>query len=102
MSQAGNNELARLSARALGMLAGIMTDAALMTPENEELRKALDVLLSAPIARMLRNKRSNELLLTLNTNVETPTRIWNVSMRDELSRFLLRMQKERPRVHAAL
>ena len=96
VSQASQNELARLSARALGMLAGVMSDHALKTPGNEVVKQALDALLSAPIARMLRNKRSSELLLTLNTNVETPVRIWNVSMREELSRFLSRMENERP------
>lgn len=96
VSQATNNELGRLSARALGMLCGVMTDAALLTPDNESLQKALKKLLTNPIAQMLRNKRTGEILRTLNTNVETPVRIWNVKMRNELSEFVSRMEKERP------
>jgi len=96
VSQATNNELGRLSARALGMMSGVMTDAALSTPENQYLQKALRRLLTDPIAQMLRNKRTSEILCTLNTNVETPVRIWNVGMRSELDAFVSRMEKERP------
>ena len=96
ISQATTNELGRLSARALGMLSGVMRDAALVTPENGEVQRALKKLLSAPVAQMLRNKRTSEILLTLNTNVETPVRIWNVSMRRELSGFISKMENERP------
>ena len=96
VSQATNNELGRLSARALGMLSGVMTDTSLSTPENGDLQKALKRLLTDPIARMLRNKRTNEILRTLNTNVETPVRIWNVGMRSELDEFVSKMEKERP------
>lgn len=96
LSQATNNILARLSARALGMLCGVMVDPAIETPSNPCLFKALTALLTTPIARMLRNKRSSELLRTLNSNVETPCRIWNVTMRQELSSFISKMEKERP------
>lgn len=96
LSQATNNELGRLSARALGMLSGVMTDASLSTPQNKDLQMALNRLLTEPIAQMLRNKRTSEILRTLNTNVETPVRIWNVGMRAELTDFVSRMEKERP------
>ena len=96
ISQAATNELGRLSARALGMLSGVVRDPALVTPENREVQRALRKLLSAPVAQMLRNKRTSEILLTLNTNVETPVRIWNVSMRRELSTFISKMENERP------
>jgi hypothetical protein len=96
ISQATTNELGRLSARALGMLSGVMTDAALVTPENEHVQRALKKLLSAPIAQMLRNKLTSEILQTVNTNVETPLRIWNVGMRKELSAFISKMENERP------
>lgn len=95
VSQSTNNELGRLAARALGALAGVMTDAALMTPANEELQKALKRLLTDSIAQMLRNKRTGEILRTLNANVETPVRIWNIAMRRELSEFVARMEDGR-------
>lgn len=44
----------------------------------------------------MRNKRTSEILKTLNTNVESPTRIWSVSMRRELEFFLRKSEKERP------
>lgn len=96
VSQSTNNEIARLSARALGMLSGMMIDAVLSTPKNKELQKALRRLLTDPIAQMLRNKRTGEILRTLNTNVETPVRIWNVKMRGELAEFVSQMEKDRP------
>ena len=95
VSQATNNELGRLSARALGMLSGVMVDDALKTPENKDLQQVLKRLLTDPIAQMLRNKRTSEILRTLNTNVETPVRIWNVTMRNELGKFVLQTEKER-------
>jgi hypothetical protein len=96
ISQAASNAQARLSARALGMLSGSLQDTSLKTPQNEPLAFALGKLLTTPVALLLRNKRTSEILRTLNTNVETPARIWNVGMRTELLTFLELMEKERP------
>ena len=96
ISQAASNEQARLSARALGMLSGSLQDASLKSPQNEPLSFALGKLLTTPVALLLRNKRTSEILRTLNTIVETPARIWNIGMRTELSTFLEIMEKERP------
>jgi hypothetical protein len=96
ISQAASNAQARLSARALGMLSGALQDSSLKTPQNDPLLFALGKLLTKPVALLLRNKRTSEILRTLNTNVETPARIWNVGMRTELLTFLEVMEKERP------
>lgn len=96
ISQAASNTQARLSARALGTLCGVLQDPALSSPPNELLSVACSKLLTSPVALMLRNKRTGEVLKTLNTNVETPARIWNVNMRNELNSFLTKMEQERP------
>lgn len=96
MSQGASNTQARLATRALGMLCGVLQDKALASPPNEKLAAACSRLLTSPVALMLRNKRTGELLRTLNTNLETPARIWNVSMRNELNTFVVNAEKERP------
>lgn len=77
VSVASNNVLARLSVRGLGLLAGMLDD----YPENKDLQEGLSVLLTSQIARMLRNRRTSEILRTLNSNVEKANIIWNVGMR---------------------
>jgi DnaJ family protein C protein 13 len=96
ISQAASNCQARLAVRGLGMLCGALQDKNLVSPKNAALQKSLDALLTAPIALLLRNKRTSEILRILNANVETPSRIWNVNMRAELVKFLQRVDKERP------
>lgn len=96
VSQASSNTLARLSARALGMLSGCMQDPKFMTPKNPELFAALKTILTGPIALLLRNKRTSEILRILNTNVEAPDKIWNIQMRSELTKFLTSMESKRP------
>lgn len=93
-SQAASNEHAAFAARGLGMLCGLMCGD-LRTPSNKDLYEALRSTLTKPIAKMLRNERSIEILRTLNTNAETPTFVWNAGMRDELSLFLDKMEKGR-------
>ena len=56
----------------------------------------MNAILTSPVALLLRNKRTGEILRILNSNVETPSRIWNVSMREEMVNFLQRMENERP------
>ena len=96
ISQAASNTEARLAARSLGMLCGVLQDSSLVTPKNDRMISAMERLLTAPISLLLRNKRTAEILRTLNTNVETPARIWNIGMRSELMKFVDRVEKERP------
>jgi hypothetical protein len=96
VSQAACNAQARLATRALGMLCGVLQHSSLASPENPELQKAMSCILTNPIAMLLRNKRSTELLSTLNSNMQTPSRIWSVSMRNELTKLLDRMGENRP------
>jgi len=78
------------------MLCGVLKDKALSSPRNEALTVACSKLLTSPVALLLRNKRTGELLRTLNTNIETPARIWNVGMRNEINAFLNKIEQERP------
>lgn len=94
ISQAACNTLARLSTRALGSLCGLLTDPQLSTPRNDVIIAAMARLLTEPVARMLRNKRTGAILRTLNSNIETPARIWNVKMRRELDAVLSKMERE--------
>ena len=96
LSQGACNLHARLSARALGMLCGVLQDESLQSPDNRGLFAVMERVLTPQLARMLRNKRTGDLLRTLNTNIETPTRIWNVGMRRELADFLEAYQTRRP------
>ncbi|KAI2510862.1 protein of unknown function (DUF4339) [Fragilaria crotonensis] len=94
MSQAASNAHARLSARALGMLCGALKDPALEAPQNDILFSAVSKLLTPPLARLLRNKRTGNLLRVLNSNIESPVRMWNVRMREELSTFVAAQEKD--------
>ena len=83
---------AQLAVRALGMLSGALEGA----PTCDGLRKCLACLLTEPVALMLRNKRTSEILRILNSNVESADIIWNVSMRKQLETLLHRIEQERP------
>lgn len=96
VSQASSNSQGRLAARALGMLSGYLQDPKLATPANAELQAAMSTILTSPVALLLRNKRTGEILRTLNTNVESPSRIWNVNMRAELLKIIATMEEKRP------
>jgi hypothetical protein len=96
ISQAASNTHARLAVRALGMMCGALQDKAYSTPKNAELQRAVNVMLTRPVALLLRNKRTGEILRTLNTNVQTPSRIWNVEMRNDLLKFLDKMEEKHP------
>jgi DnaJ family protein C protein 13 len=96
VSQASSNIQARLATRALGVLSGFLQDPKLASPANVELQTALKTILTSPVALLLRNKRTGEILRTLNTNVESPSRIWNVGMREELMKMLSSMEVNRP------
>lgn len=88
------NTLAIVAAKALGRLGGYMHDD-LQTTVNADVQEALSCLLTLPLAKLLRNRRPWELLQALNDNVETTTKIWNVTMRKELVEFLQRTDGSR-------
>ena len=89
------NSHAKLASRSLGMLSGVMLEPRLKTPRNPEIFRVMKVVLTPPIALLLRNQRSGNLLKTLNSFTETPTRIWNVKMREELLDALDKIEAER-------
>lgn len=94
-NQHASNAHAVLAAKALGRLGGYMFDA-LASPENLYMKNAMNRLLTSPIAKLLRNRRPNEFLMSLNENVEKPTKIWNIGMRNELVEFVNKISKSRP------
>jgi hypothetical protein len=67
----------------------------LATPANDSMKKCLDNLLTQPLAKLLRNRRPWDLLTALNENIETTTKIWNLSMRKELLEFITKVDKDR-------
>jgi hypothetical protein len=85
------NDCARHAVRALGMLSGALENA----PKNYLLAHALNQLLTASIAILLRNKRTGTILHILNSNVERPDILWNNQMRMQLEDLLTKIGKER-------
>lgn len=94
-NQAASNMHGVIAIKALGRLGGYMFDD-LASPENVYVKTGLSQLLTAPLAKFLRNRRPWELLGALNENVESGTKIWNVGMRKELLHFVTNMDAERP------
>jgi hypothetical protein len=92
VSIASINVAARLSIRALGTLSGLFGSG----PTNNALASALNRLLTAPVASMLRNKRTGVILQVLNSNVERSNIIWNLPMRQQLDAFLVKRMQELP------
>jgi DnaJ family protein C protein 13 len=75
---------AKNSVRALGMLSGSIKD----SPVRADILSALQVLMTDPVALMLRNQRSDEILRIVNSNTETATIIWKSSMQKHLENFV--------------
>jgi DnaJ domain len=67
----------------------------LASPPNPPVVETLNLLLTQPIAKLLRNRRPWDLLSALNQNVERTTMIWNLSMRRQLLEFVLRVDRDR-------
>ena len=86
------NITARLAVRALGVFGGYFGDG----PSNTLVTESLHKLLTVPIARMLRNKRTGLILRIMNTNVERADIIWNVRMRSQLELMLDKIMSDRP------
>lgn len=95
-NQSASNMHAILAAKCLGRLGGYMFDE-LESPSNPPLKVALDSLLTTPLCKLLRNRRPWELLGALNENCEQTTKIWNISMRQELLDFVTKVDAERTR-----
>ena len=87
ISKTEGNFHAFLATRALGMLCGVMKDN-FATPPNRTLFSAMRNVLTQPLANMLSNGQSNELLMTLNLNIASPLRLWDEKMRSELATFV--------------
>lgn len=90
-SMSSINRNARLSVRALGVLSGLYGDGS----KHHGLIDLLNILLTPPIAKMLRNRRTNSILKVLNANVERPDIIWNVEMRKQLEAYVSRQETNR-------
>jgi DnaJ family protein C protein 13 len=86
-TQLAANTNAKLSCRALGRLGGYLQEK-LASPKNDEAQASLSRLLTPVLANMLGQKDVDPILQILNTNIETPTIIWNGSMRQELLAFV--------------
>lgn len=93
-NQTAANMHAIVATKALGRLGGFMFDE-LASPENSDVKEALNNLLTQPLARLLRNRRPWDLLESLNENCEKTTKIWNVGMRQELLTFVQKVDQKR-------
>lgn len=87
---------AKLAARSLGMLSGVMNESSLKTPFNPLIYSTMLKLLTEPHATLLSNKRSGKLLRCLSTvkDIETPTQVWNSEMRQELLNLIDEVEKK--------
>ena len=91
LSAATSNLQASLAVRALGALSGAIPE----TEPNNMLLTFLNHLLTKPVAKMLRNKRTIELLRVLNSNTERADLIWNHSMKKQLEGLLQEIKRNR-------
>lgn len=92
ISRDEQNFQAYLATRALGMLCGVMQQDDLSTTNNGILCTGMKQILTQPLARMLSNSQSEELLQTLNLNVTSALRLWDQTMRSELESFVKDME----------
>ncbi|CAA6666689.1 unnamed protein product [Spirodela intermedia] len=85
--QIAKNLHAVRASQALSRLSGLCGDE-VSTPYNHLAANALRSLLTPKLASMLKNQLPKDLLLNLNTNLESPEIIWNSSTRAELLKFV--------------
>lgn len=85
--QVTKNLLAARASEALSRLSGLGTGEN-STPYNATAADALIALLTPKLASLLKDPSSRELLLRLNSNLESPEIIWNSSTRAELLKFV--------------
>ena len=81
--QFAKNKLAVLAAHTISRLVGLL-GGHLATPRNKQGVSLLSALFTPQIAEGFTKLNPSELLKYLNTNVETPCKIWNDKMRKEL------------------
>lgn len=86
-SQTAANNNCKRAALALSRLGGY-GGGEVKAPRNKEIRKYLSCLLTPPVAAMLSQEDSVELLTILNTRKEVPRLIWTNEMRDQLLEFV--------------
>lgn len=92
--QVTKNLLTVRASEALSRLSGLGEDDN-STPYNVSAADALRSLLTPKLASLLKDPSSRELLLRLNTNLESPEVIWNSSTRAELLKYV-DQQRESP------
>ncbi|KAL9242055.1 hypothetical protein vseg_016096 [Gypsophila vaccaria] len=85
--QIAKNMHAVQASEALSRLSGLCIDGT-PAPYNKDAVMVLHALLTPKLAGMLKEKTSKELLLKLNSNMESPEIIWNSSTRAELLKFV--------------
>ncbi|CAK7334870.1 unnamed protein product [Dovyalis caffra] len=85
--QIAKNMHAVRASQALSRLCGLCTDGS-STPYNAAAADALRALLTPKLASMLKDQLPKDLLIKLNTNLESPEIIWNSSTRAELLKFV--------------
>ncbi|XP_074269468.1 dnaJ homolog subfamily C GRV2 [Silene latifolia] len=85
--QIAKNLHAVQASEALSRLSGLCCDDT-PAPYNKATVLTLQALLTPKLAGMLKEKSSKELLLKLNSNMESPEIIWNSSTRAELLKFV--------------
>jgi hypothetical protein len=91
LSKVELNYCGGLAARALGMLCGVM-DGEFSSPSNQSLYDLMKHVLTPPIAAMLRSSNTEILLRTLNVDIKSPIRMWDIKMKDELKSFVSQME----------
>ncbi|KAJ6355597.1 hypothetical protein OIU77_006061 [Salix suchowensis] len=85
--QIAKNMHAVRASQALSRLSGLCTEGS-STPYNATAADALRALLTPKLASMLKDQLPKDLLIKLNTNLESPEIIWNSSTRAELLKFV--------------
>ncbi|KAG9456503.1 hypothetical protein H6P81_001011 [Aristolochia fimbriata] len=85
--QIAKNLHAVRASQALSRISGVSADD-ISTPYHEGATNALRALLTPKLASLLRQDVPKDLLLNLNTNLESPEIIWNSSTRAELLKFV--------------
>lgn len=87
-----NNNLARLSIKALAKLSGFLEgdDA---TPDNPAVQKSLNAMLTPYVVRKLKKESPHDILKLLNSNIDNPYLIWDNGTRAELGEFLEQNQE---------
>ncbi|KAK9497827.1 hypothetical protein O3M35_003746 [Rhynocoris fuscipes] len=82
-----SNQLAKLSVKACGQLAGYLEGNS-NSPHNVRVKSVLDTLLTPYLATMLSDDNPHQVLKTLTSNSSSPYLVWDNSTRTELLEWL--------------